>query len=77
LTTGYERCEETIIPNNAKEVKSAFGDGQFIPMYEVYGIVTNDKGVLEYTLIGYAASDKFCVDCREYGGTTLKPDFWE
>jgi hypothetical protein len=67
LTTGYERCEVDTVFNDAKEVKSAFGDGQLIPLYEFY----------VFGALAYAASDKFCVDCREYGGATLKPDFWE
>jgi hypothetical protein len=50
--------------NDAKEVKSAFGDGQLIPLYEFY----------VFGALAYAASDKFCVDCREYGGHHTKPD---
>jgi hypothetical protein len=26
--------------------------------------------------IGYTVSDALCIDCRYYGGLTVKPDFW-
>lgn len=28
-------------------------------------------------IIGYTSSMKQCIDCRVFGGTTTKPDFWE
>lgn len=28
-------------------------------------------------IIGYTTSSKPCVDCRDWGGVTVKPDFWD
>ena len=46
-----------------------FDDGRYLPIQYTYdrtGIVTGVQGSL---------SD--CVDCRERGGTTVKPSFWQ
>jgi hypothetical protein len=38
-------------------------------MYPVY-LLFVDRGVYDY-------ADQECLDCRKYGGTIIKPEFWE
>jgi hypothetical protein len=65
---GYELCDIDTVANLPKTLDERFADGNFLaenPLADFSGI------------IAYTYSDKRCVDCREKGGTTTKPDFWE
>jgi len=65
---GYESCELDTVPNSPQFLEEKFADGYFIPVFPI----ASTSGIVAYTY-----SFKQCVDCREKGGTTIKPDFWQ
>jgi hypothetical protein len=65
---GYETCELDTVPNSPSHLEEKFADGYFVPVNPI----ASTSGIVAYTY-----SFKQCVDCREKGGTTLKPDFWQ
>jgi hypothetical protein len=62
---GY--CEPDTVPNIPESIIKTFEDGAFLPMVSI----GSPAGI-----IAYSFSYKSCVDCREKGGTTVRPDFW-
>ena len=52
----------------ASRVQEIFASGRFIPTEPI-----SDPAV---GIIGYTYSSNECVDCREKGGTTVKPSYW-
>jgi hypothetical protein len=68
INIGYTSCEMDTIPNAKQSLADTFANGTFVPIFSIAGPL----GITHYTF-----SYKNCVDCREKGGTTQKPDFWQ
>ena len=68
---GYTyRCpaiDDTIKPGDSLQLLSAFYYGSLVPILQHGNVVFSD---------GWIANQKSCIDCREQGGVTVKPDFW-
>jgi hypothetical protein len=62
--TGYETCEADTL--KLEFVRDFGGSSSLI-----------DPAYIGIALVGYRESTDFCVDCRQAGGTTVKPDFWK
>lgn len=56
------------ISNNPGELADAFEGDRYLPVEGLYGA----SGFL-----GWGATTQDCADCRVFGGTTTKPDFWQ
>ncbi len=67
VTTGYEDCMIDTVKNNHDAIAEHFDRGMLTPISPVYNM---------NAIVAYTASGPYCVDCRLYGGTTTKPDFW-
>jgi hypothetical protein len=68
--TGYEQCVADTIPNAEPDITNYFGSGVNLPIVPIYS--RTGPGIVAYT-----GASAFCVDCREAGGVTIKPDFWQ
>jgi hypothetical protein len=68
--TGYEQCVPDTIPNAEPDIMNYFESGVNLPIMPVYS--SRGPGI-----IGYTGASGYCVDCREQGGVTAKPDFWQ
>ncbi|MDO1449314.1 DUF4249 domain-containing protein [Rhodocytophaga aerolata] len=68
INIGYETCDLDTVPNTPQHLEDKFGDGYFVPVNPI----GSSSGIIAYT---YSINQ--CVDCREKGGTTSKPDFWQ
>jgi len=66
----YESCSlpDTIVGTDPASLKQFFADQSYIPIEAHYPLRGPQDGWTS-NLIG-------CVDCRQQGGTTTKPDFW-
>ena len=64
----YPFCLDTIVPNNKSALIHFFAESTFVPI----GIPP--PGI--FPPVAYTASFEDCVDCRTYGGVTIKPSFW-
>lgn len=56
-------------PKDPDWIKHSFASGKLIPIHVGIAESTGDTVVL--------AASKECADCREKGGVTKKPDFWQ
>jgi hypothetical protein len=64
---GYEFCQLDTVPNTPTDLEITFASNFFLPINPI-----GSAGIVAYTY-----SFKHCVDCREKGGTNIKPDFWQ
>lgn len=66
----YDACvvrPDTISP---KDYSRFFRSGDLMPVMPIFGD-------LSPVPISFRAATKFCADCRERGGSVVRPDFWE
>jgi hypothetical protein len=61
---GYENCGDSFVPVGSESTLSAV-----LIVDKRYDIVTQK-------LQGYIVSNRDCIDCREKGGTTTRPPYW-
>jgi hypothetical protein len=67
IRTFYESCIIDTVDNIPLEIRRYFEMGDNIPT-EYYA-----QGIF---ILGVIYSNKYCVDCRERGGTNIKPPYW-
>lgn len=58
---------DTIAP---REYPDFFKTGDLMPVNPIFGETSPYP-------IAFQAAERFCVDCRDRGGSIVKPDFWE
>jgi hypothetical protein len=61
----YESCPSLRVPNNNDSLKAVIPTGW--PYAAIF------EGL---TIIAYEVADSRCIDCRERGGSNVKPSFW-
>lgn len=59
----FQDCTKITVPNHRDSIKAYFSGGGYIPYFYVFPIE-------------YMAAKAPCVDCRERGGSTVRPSYW-
>ena len=58
---------DTLVFNNPVSIRNFYVIGNYVPISEEFGL---------FGLIGWNSNVIGCIDCRQLGGTTVKPAFW-
>ncbi len=62
----FDDCIEKILPLSQLNAQGLKG----------YLLIDRKYDLISQELVGYSVATTKCVDCREHGGSNLKPDFW-
>ncbi len=68
IPTFYESCMRDTIRFNPDSLRDAFASGSNLPI----DYWRTETGIIQAVVSG----PDYCVDCRERGGTNIRPSFW-